>query len=95
MSALGDVPKSVCMDRGNNPFSMIELLDAQFASMCTFSLFAVLFTPFGKRYNGKEDMARYTDELQQHFAQQEHMGSNAILKEFKNQSPTCTLQHGS
>lgn len=69
VSDLGDVQLSACMDQDDNPFSMIELLDARFASTCTSSFFSVLSTLFGTRHNGKEEMAQYKDEFQQLLAQ--------------------------
>lgn len=80
---LGDVPFGVCLDQGDNPFSMIGLLDRRFASTRTSSLFAVLATLFGKRHSGKEDMSVYIDKGQQLFTKLEKMGSNAISEQFK------------
>lgn len=64
VSVLGDVSFSVCMDHGDNPFRMIELLNARFASACTSSLYAVHSTLFGKSHNRKKDLAQYIDEFQ-------------------------------
>lgn len=68
VAALGDVPLSDCMDQGDNPFRIIELLDERFASPRSSSLFAVLSSLFRKRHNAKEDMAQYIGEFQQLFA---------------------------
>lgn len=95
VSALGDVSLSVFMDQGDDPFIMIELLDARFASTRTSSLFAVLASLFRKRHTGKEDMATYIDEFQQLFAQLERMGSKAISEEFKVPLLLFSLGHNS
>lgn len=56
-SELGDMPFIVYMDHQQNLFSMIEILDAPFASTTTSSLFGDLSNLFGKRHNGKEEMS--------------------------------------
>lgn len=95
VSVLGDVLPNLWGDQTDNPFSMIKVSDAQFASTRTSSLFAVLSLFIAKRQNGKEDMAQYMDKAHQLFARLVRIGSNAISKKFRVPSFLFSIGHNS
>jgi len=77
VNALGDIALRVCSDELENPIKMLELLDARYASSRTSSRISLLTTLYTKRFQDKDNMAKFIDEFETIFGQLERMGTFA------------------
>lgn len=81
VNALGDSPLRVCSSSLDDPITMIELLDARYASDRAVSRISVLTSLYSKKYNSRENMAKYIDEFEVLFNQLEKMGNDTKVPE--------------